>query len=130
MSAGRSIHSCCSRGNPRIWFSGLDDGGIVVTFLSREHRLWRSAGRQRQEVGRIRPAGSFGGDVRSCPADRCYALSCLFGRCYARQILQSLRVWMNERREVAPLGVVAASMDGRTGMDDADFSLEDESAVQ
>ncbi|KAE8820746.1 Arginyl-tRNA synthetase [Hordeum vulgare] len=125
MSAGRSIHSCCSRGNPRIWFSRSDDGGIAVSFLSREHRLWRSTGRQRQEVERLCPARSFDGDVRSCLANRCYALACLFGRCYARQILQSLRVWIDERREVAPLGAVVASMDGRTGMDDADFSSED-----
>ncbi|KAE8781013.1 Serine/threonine-protein kinase HT1 [Hordeum vulgare] len=120
----------CSRGNPRIWFSRSDDGGIAVSFLSREHRLWRSAGRKRQEVERLRPARSFGGDVRSCLTNRCHALSCLFERCYARQTLQSLRVWMDERREVTPLGAVVASTDGRTGMDDADFSPEDGSTVR
>ncbi|KAE8790609.1 40s ribosomal protein s5-1 [Hordeum vulgare] len=46
-------------------------------------------------------------------------------RCYARHILQSLHVWMDERREAAPLGAVVASTDGRTGMDDVDFSRED-----
>ena len=101
-----------------------------MSFLSREHRLWSSAGRHRQEVERLRPARSFGGDVRSCLADRCYALSCLVGRCYARQILLSFRVWMDERGEVVLLGAVVASTDGRTGMDDADFSPEDGSAVR
>ncbi|KAE8805366.1 Serine/threonine-protein kinase HT1 [Hordeum vulgare] len=89
-----------------IWFSRSDDGGIAVSFLSREHRLWSSAGRRWQEVERLRPARSFSGDVRSCLADRCYALSCLVGRCYPRQILLSLRVWMDERGEVVPLGAV------------------------
>ncbi|KAE8769273.1 Serine/threonine-protein kinase HT1 [Hordeum vulgare] len=102
----------------------VSNGGTAVSFLSMEHRLWSSAGRQRQEAERLRPARSFGGDVRSCLGDRCYALSCLFGRCYARQILHSLRVWMDERREVAPLGAVVASTNGRIDMDDAYFFLK------
>ncbi|KAE8793184.1 Serine/threonine-protein kinase HT1 [Hordeum vulgare] len=107
-----------------------DDGGIAVSFLSREHRLWSSAGRRRQKVERLRPARSFGGDVRSCLADRCYALSCLVGRCYARQILPSLRVWMDERREGVPLGAVVASTDCRTDKDYADLYPEDGSTVR
>jgi hypothetical protein len=39
-----SIYSCCSRGNPEIWFSRSDDDGTVVSFLSWEHRLWSSDG--------------------------------------------------------------------------------------
>ncbi|KAE8816766.1 Serine/threonine-protein kinase HT1 [Hordeum vulgare] len=113
-----------------IWFSRSDDGGIAVSFLSREHRLWSSAGRRRQKVERLRPARSFGGDVRSCLADRCYALSCLVGRCYARQILLSLRIWMDKSREVMPLGVVVASTDGRTDKDYADLSPADGSTVR
>ncbi|KAE8798745.1 Serine/threonine-protein kinase HT1 [Hordeum vulgare] len=113
-----------------IWFSRSDDGGIAVSFLSREHRLWSSAGRWWQEVERLRPARSFGGDARSCLADRCYTLSCLVGRCYARQILPSLRVWMDERGEVVPLGAVVASTDGWTDKDYADLSPEDGSTVQ
>ena len=101
-----------------------------MSFLSREHRLWSSAGRQRQEVERLRPARSFDGDVRSCLADRCYALSCLIGRGYARQILLSLCVWMDERGEVVPLGAVVASTDGWTDKDYADLSPEDGSTVR
>ena len=133
-------------GNPRIWSSRSDDDGTSVAFLSWEHRLWSSAGGQRQEVERLRLARSFGGDVKSCLADRCYALSCLVGRCYARQIFQRLQAvsaggtWRHgaavyrqrpgraqqfARREVVPLGAVVASTDGRTGKDDADLFLED-----
>ncbi|KAE8806776.1 putative disease resistance RPP13-like protein 3 [Hordeum vulgare] len=86
-----STHSYCSGGNPRIWSSRSDDDGTVVSFLSWKHRLWSSAGGQRQEVERLRLAQSFGGDVKSCLADRCYDLSCLVGRCYARQIFQRLQ---------------------------------------
>uniref|UniRef100_R7WC47 Putative disease resistance RPP13-like protein 3 n=1 Tax=Aegilops tauschii TaxID=37682 RepID=R7WC47_AEGTA len=68
------------RGNPRIWSSRSDDGGIAVSFLSWEHRLWSSAGRQRQEVERLRLARSFSEDVKSCLTDRCYTVSCLVGR--------------------------------------------------
>ena len=118
------------QGKPYDLVFQIGDGGIAVSFLSREQRLWSSVGRQRQEVERLRPARSFGGYVRSCLADKCYALSCLFDRYYARQILQSLRVWMDERREVAPLGAVVVSTDGRTGKDDADFFSEDGSAVR
>ncbi|KAE8801686.1 Serine/threonine-protein kinase HT1 [Hordeum vulgare] len=107
-----------------------DDGGIAVSFLSREHRLWSGAGRRWQEVERLRPARSFSGDVRSCLADRCYALSCLVGRCYARQILLSLRVWMDEPGEVVPLGAMVASTDGWTDKDYADLSPEDGSTVR
>ncbi|KAE8785054.1 Serine/threonine-protein kinase HT1 [Hordeum vulgare] len=39
---------------------------------------------------------AFGGDVKSCLADRYYAVSCLVGRCYARQIFRNLRVWTDE----------------------------------
>ncbi|KAE8778685.1 Serine/threonine-protein kinase HT1 [Hordeum vulgare] len=56
--------------------------------------------------------------------DRCYVVSCLLDRCYARQIFQSLHVRMDERRTVAPLGVVVASTDGRTGKGDTDLSPE------
>ena len=90
----------------------------VVSLL--EHRLWSSAGSQRQEVERLHLARSFGGDVKSCLADRCYA----------RQIFQNLRAWMDERGVVAPLGAVVASTDGRTGNNDADLSPEDGSAVR
>ncbi|KAE8820111.1 far upstream element-binding protein 1 [Hordeum vulgare] len=37
----------------------------------------------------------------------------------------SLRVWLDERREVALLGALVASTDGRTGKDDVHFSSED-----
>ena len=37
------------------------------------------------------------------PGPQVLHCSCLVGRCYARQILQNLRVWMDERRAVAPL---------------------------
>ena len=74
---------------------------------------------------RLRLARSFGEAVKSCPADRCYAESCLVGRCYARLIFQSLRVWTDERRTVAPLGAVVASTDVQTGKEDADLSVED-----
>ena len=94
----------------------------MVPFLSWEHRLWSSAGRQGQEVERLPLARSFGGAVKSCLADRCYSESCLLGRCYARQVFQSLRVWTDERRAVAPLGAVVASTDVRIGKDDADLS--------
>ena len=125
-----STHSCCSGGNPRIWCFRSDDGGTAVSFLSWEHRLWGSAGSQRQEVERLRLARSFGGDVKSCLTDRCYALSCLVGRCYARQIFQRLQAvsaggtWQHgaevyqwrprraqlfARREEVPLGAVVAS---------------------
>ncbi|KAE8783676.1 Serine/threonine-protein kinase HT1 [Hordeum vulgare] len=127
---GQVVGLCGGNGDQAHRRIRSDDGGIAVSFLSRDHHLWSSAGRQRQKVERLRPARSFGGDVRSCLADRCYALSCMFGRCYAQQILQSLHVWMDERMEVAPLGAVVASTDGRTGMDDADFSPEDGSMVR
>uniref|UniRef100_M8B6B7 Uncharacterized protein n=1 Tax=Aegilops tauschii TaxID=37682 RepID=M8B6B7_AEGTA len=103
-----------------IWSSRSDDGGVAVSFLSWEHRWWSNAERQRQEVERLRLARSFDGDVKSC----------LAGKCYARQILQNLSVWMDERRAVALLGAVVASTDGRTGKDDANLSPEDGSAVR
>jgi hypothetical protein len=127
--------------------SGLPDRTMAVQrcrFLSWEHRLWSSAGRQRQEVERLRLARSFGGDVKSCLADRCYALSCLVGRCYARQIFQRLqavsaggtwrhgaelyrwrprRAQLFARREVVPLGVVVASTAARPGNVDASVQL-------
>ncbi|KAE8785052.1 Serine/threonine-protein kinase HT1 [Hordeum vulgare] len=40
--------------------------------------------------------GAFSEDVKSCVADRYYAMSCLVGRCYARQIFQNLRVWTDK----------------------------------
>ena len=92
--------------------------------------MWSSAGRHRQEVERLRLLWSFGGAVKSCLADMCYAESCLVGRCYARQIFRSLRVWTDERKAVAPLGALVASTDVRIGKDDADFSLEDGSVVR
>ena len=125
-----STHSCCSGGNPRIWCSRSDDGGIAVLFLSWKHRLWSSTGSQRQEVERLRLSQSFDGYVKSCLTDRCYALSCLVGRCYTRQIFQRLQAvsvggtwqhgaevyqWrprrpqMFARREEVPLGAVVAS---------------------
>ena len=85
---------------------------------------------ERLEVERLHLARSFGGDVKSCLTDRCYALSCLVGTCYARQIFQRLQVvsaggtwqhgaevcqWrprraqMFARREQVPLGAVVAS---------------------
>jgi hypothetical protein len=67
--------------------------------------------------------GAFCGDVKSCLADRCYDVSYLVGRCYARQIFQNLRVWTDERGAVA-------STDGRTGKDDADLFSEDGSVVR
>lgn len=79
---------------------------------------------------RLRLARSFGGAVKSCLADRCYAESCLIGRCYARQISRSLRIWTDERRAVAPLGVVVAPTDDWTGKDDADLFPEDGSLVR
>ncbi|KAE8774115.1 hypothetical protein D1007_53540 [Hordeum vulgare] len=84
-----------------------------------------NAGRLRQEVEWLRLARNFGGAVKSCLVDRCYAESCLVGRCYARQIFRSLRIWTDERRVVAPLGAVVASMDVWTGMDDADLFPKD-----
>ena len=39
---------------------------------------------------------AFGGDVKSCLADWIYVVSCLVGRCYARQIFHNLRVWTDE----------------------------------
>ena len=69
---------------------------------------------------RLRLARSFGGDVKSC----------LAGRCYARQILLNLRVWMDARRAVATLDTLVTSTDGRTGKDDADLSPEDGTAVR
>ncbi|KAE8805485.1 Serine/threonine-protein kinase HT1 [Hordeum vulgare] len=59
---------------------------------------------------RLRLARRFGGTIKSCLADRCYTESCLVGRCYARHFFQNLRVWTNERREVALFGGVAASI--------------------
>ncbi|KAE8821278.1 Serine/threonine-protein kinase HT1 [Hordeum vulgare] len=59
---------------------------------------------------RLSLARRFGGTIKSCLADTCYAESCLVGRCYARQFFQNLRVWTNERRAVALFGVVAASI--------------------
>ena len=111
-----------------------------MSFLSWEHRLWSSAGSQRQEVERLRLARSFGGDVKSCLTDRCYALSCLVGRCYARQIFQGLQAvsagdtWQHgaevyqwrprraqlfARREEVPLGAVVASTIARPSKVDA-----------
>ncbi|KAE8785737.1 Serine/threonine-protein kinase HT1 [Hordeum vulgare] len=107
-----------------------DDDGTAVPFLSWEHRLWSNAGRLRQEVERLRLAWNFGGAVKSCLADRWYAESCLVGRCYARQISRSLRIWTDERRVVVPFGAVVASMDVWTGMDDADLFPEDGSVVR
>ncbi|KAE8777227.1 Arginyl-tRNA synthetase [Hordeum vulgare] len=83
------------------------------------------AGRLRQEVERLRLARNFGGAVKSCLADRCYAESCLVDRCYARQIFRSLRIWTDERRAVALLGTVVTSTDVWTGMDKADLFPED-----
>ncbi|KAE8800641.1 Serine/threonine-protein kinase HT1 [Hordeum vulgare] len=74
---------------------------------------------------RLRLTRNFGGVVKSCLADRCYAESCLVDRCYARQISQSLRIWTDERRAVEPLDVVVASTDNWTGKDDADLFPED-----
>lgn len=102
----------------------------MVSFLFWEYRLWSSAGRQRQEAERLRLERSFGGHVKSCLPDKCYALSCLLGRCYARQIFQSLPVGMDERRAVASSGVVVASTVGGAGKDDADLSPEDGTTVR
>ena len=41
-----------------------------------------------------------------------------------------LHVWADERRAVAPLGVVVASTDVRPGKDDADLTSEDGSVVR
>ncbi|KAE8808179.1 Serine/threonine-protein kinase HT1 [Hordeum vulgare] len=84
-----------------------------------------SVGRLRQEVERLRLARNFGGAVKSCLAVRCYAESWLVGRCYAREISRSLRIWTDERRAVASLGAVVASTDDWTGKDDADLFPED-----
>ncbi|KAE8782399.1 Serine/threonine-protein kinase HT1 [Hordeum vulgare] len=107
--------------------SAVGDGGYPAQL--REKSLLR-AGRLRQEVERLHLARSFGGAVKSCLADRCYTESCLVGRCYARQISRSLRIWTDERRAVAPLGVVVASADDWTGKDDADLFPEDGSVVR
>ena len=115
-----------------------------MPFLSWEHRLWSSAGSQRQEVERLRLARSFGGDVKSCLADGCYALSCLVGRCYARQILQGLQAvsagdtwqhgaevyqWRPRRAQLfvkeVPLGAVVASTIARPSKVDASVQSED-----
>ncbi|KAE8812873.1 Serine/threonine-protein kinase HT1 [Hordeum vulgare] len=77
-------------------------------------------------VERLHLDRSFDGDVKSCLADRCYAVSCLLDGCYVRQIFRSLHVRMDERRTVAPLGVVVASTNGRTDKGDTDLSPEDE----
>ncbi|KAE8766526.1 Serine/threonine-protein kinase HT1 [Hordeum vulgare] len=100
---------------------------VSLSFL--EASLW-SAGRLRQEVERLRLARNFDGAVKSCPADRCYAESCLVGSCYARQIFRSLRIWTDERRTVAPLGAVVASTDDWPGKDDANLFPEDGSVVR
>ncbi|KAE8770211.1 Arginyl-tRNA synthetase [Hordeum vulgare] len=107
-------------------------GGVLFPFVGRcPHRHLRpQRGRLRQEVKRLRLARNFGGAVKSCLADRCYTESCLVGRCYARQIFRSLRIWMDERRAVAPLGVVVASTDDWTGKDDPDLFPEDGSVVR
>ncbi|KAE8773125.1 Arginyl-tRNA synthetase [Hordeum vulgare] len=59
---------------------------------------------------RLRLARRFGGTIKSCMANRCYAESCLVCRCYARQFFQNLRVWTNDRRAVALFGAVVASI--------------------
>ena len=91
------------------------------------------------EVERLRLAWNFGGDVKSCLTDTCCALSCLVGRCYARQIFQRLQAvsaggtWQHgaevyqwrprraqlfARREEVPLGaVVASTIDGSGKVD-------------
>ncbi|KAE8798372.1 Arginyl-tRNA synthetase [Hordeum vulgare] len=115
-----------------------------MAFLSCEHRLWSSVGGQRREVERLRLARSFGGDVKSCLADRCYALSCMVDRCYARQIFQRLQAvsaggtWRHgaevyrrrprraqqfARRVVVPLGAVVTLTADRPGKDDASVQL-------
>ncbi|KAE8772407.1 Serine/threonine-protein kinase HT1 [Hordeum vulgare] len=81
-------------------------------------------------VERLRLDRSFGGDVKSCLTDRCYDVSCLLGRCYARYIFLSLHVRMDERRTVAPFGDVVASTDGRTSKGDTDLSPEDGTVVR
>ena len=43
--------------------------------------------------------------------------------------LQNLRVWMEKRGAVAPLGTVVALTDGHAGKDDVDLSPESGSAV-
>ena len=58
-------------------------------------------------------------DVKSYLVDRCYVESCLVGRCYARQIFQSVRLGMDERRAVELSGVVVASTVARPGKIDA-----------
>ena len=72
---------------------------------------------------RLRLAWSFGGDVKSYLADRCYGSAYMFGRCYEWQLFQSFHVWANECRAVA-------STDVRIDKDDADISLEDGSVVR
>ncbi|KAE8797009.1 hypothetical protein D1007_27966 [Hordeum vulgare] len=74
---------------------------------------------------RLRLERSFGGDVKSYLADKCYVVSCLLDRWYARQIFRSIHVRMDERRAVTPLGVLVVSTDGRAGIGDVDLSPED-----
>ncbi|KAE8795670.1 Arginyl-tRNA synthetase [Hordeum vulgare] len=104
---------------------GLGAGGTVASPLQHGR-----AGGLRQEVERLRLARNSGGADKSCLADRCYAESCLVGRCYARQISRSLHSWTDERRAMAPLGVVVALTDDWTGKDDADLFPEDGSVVR
>ncbi|KAE8803321.1 Arginyl-tRNA synthetase [Hordeum vulgare] len=101
-----------------------------MPFISWEYRLWSCARRQRKKMDWLRLARSFSGVVKSCLTDRCYAESCLVDRYYARQIVQSLCVWADEHRAVAPLGAVVAPTDVRTGKDDADISSEDGPVVR
>ena len=62
-------------------------------------------------------------DVKSYLTDRCYAVSCVVGKCYARQIFQSVRVGMDECRTVELSGVVVASTVARPCKVDATVQL-------
>ncbi|KAE8806193.1 Arginyl-tRNA synthetase [Hordeum vulgare] len=59
---------------------------------------------------RLRLVRRFGETIKSCLSDRCYAMSCLVGRCYGQQFFQNLRVWTNERMAVTLFGAVVASI--------------------
>ncbi|KAE8808109.1 Serine/threonine-protein kinase HT1 [Hordeum vulgare] len=120
----------CFRGNPRISSSKLDDSCTTVPVPPWEHHLWSNAGLQMQEVERLRLARTFGGAVRSCLIDTCYAESFLVGRCNARNFFQSLPVWTDDRWMVALLDAVVASMDVWTDKDDEGLCSEDGSVVR